>query len=150
MFILSFSISFVCLVVILLILCIIPLWDSATVHSPSGKELNSSSQEDTRFSGRCTTAYNFRFILCHPSLYSSQFLWAYCFANVFTLSCLASPWFGTHPHYLLNLYVYFTICGLFLWWKTAATQNILFYVWSISIAKDRCFAEKCRPRLWWS
>ena len=37
MFILSFSISFVCLVVILLILCVIPLWDSATAHSPSGK-----------------------------------------------------------------------------------------------------------------
>ena len=36
-FILSFSISFVCLVVILLILCVIPLWDSATAHSPSGK-----------------------------------------------------------------------------------------------------------------
>ena len=123
MFILSFSISFVCLVVILLILCIIPLWDSATVHSPSGKELNSSSQEDTRFSGRCTTAYNFRFILCHPSLYSSQFLWAYCFANVFTLSCLASPWFGTHPHYLLNLYVYF------------------YYLRSISMVKDRRYPK---------
>ena len=49
MFILSFSISFVCLVVILLILCVILLWDSATAHSPSGKELNPSSQEDARF-----------------------------------------------------------------------------------------------------
>ena len=68
MFILSFSISFVCLVVTLLILCIIPLWDSATAHSPSGKELNPSSQEDARFSGRCTSAYNFHFILRHPSL----------------------------------------------------------------------------------
>ena len=68
MFILSFSISFVCLVVTLLILCIIPLWDSATAHSPSGKELNPSSQEDARFSGRCTLAYNFHFILRHPSL----------------------------------------------------------------------------------
>ena len=68
MFILSFSISFVCLVVTLLILCIIPLWDSATAHSPSGKELNPSSQEDARFSGRCTLAYNFYFILRHPSL----------------------------------------------------------------------------------
>ena len=35
---------------------------------PSGKELNPSSQEDARFSGRCTSAYNFYFILRHPSL----------------------------------------------------------------------------------
>ena len=54
MFILSFSISLVSLVVILLILCVIPHLDSATAHSPSGKELNPSSQEDTRFSGGCT------------------------------------------------------------------------------------------------
>ena len=51
MYILSFSISFVCLVVILLILCIIPLWDSAPAHSPFGKELSPSSQEDAHFSG---------------------------------------------------------------------------------------------------
>ena len=117
MFILSFSISFVCLVVILFILCVIrlwdsaathspcgkelnpssqehahfsgkmsisqgvahrqanfilscvsPLWDSTTAHSPSGKEFNPSPQEDGRFSGRCTLAYNFHFILRHPSL----------------------------------------------------------------------------------
>ena len=65
---LSFSISFVYLVVILLILCVIPLWESATAHSPSGKELNPFSQEDARFSGRCTLAYNFHFILRHHSL----------------------------------------------------------------------------------
>ena len=35
MFILSFFISFVRLVVILLILCVIPFWDSAPPHSPS-------------------------------------------------------------------------------------------------------------------
>ena len=72
MFILSFSISFVCLVVTLLILCIIPLWDSATAHSPSGKELNPSSQEDARFSGRCTSTYNFYFILRHPFFGTQQ------------------------------------------------------------------------------
>ena len=44
----------------------------------------------------------------------------------------------------------YTICGLFLYRKTAAIHNILFYVWSISIAKDRRFAEKRSPRLWWS
>ena len=61
-------ISFVCLVVILLIISVILIWDSATAHSPCGKEPNTSSQEDTRFSGRCTLAYNFHFILRHPSL----------------------------------------------------------------------------------
>ena len=50
---------------------VIPHWDSATAHSPSSKELNPSSQEDARFLGCCTTAYNFHFILCHPSLDSA-------------------------------------------------------------------------------
>ena len=59
-------VSFVCLVVILHILCVIPHWDSAIAHSPSGKKLNPSSQENARFSGRCTLAYNFHFILCLP------------------------------------------------------------------------------------
>ena len=68
MFILSFSIFFVCLAVILLVPCIIPLWDSVAAFSLSGKELNPSSQEDAHFSGRCTLAYNFHFILRHPSL----------------------------------------------------------------------------------
>ena len=74
MFILSFSIFFVCLAVVLLIPCVIPLWDSAAAHSPSGKELNPSSQEDARFSGRCTLAYNFHFILRHraSSLFGAQ------------------------------------------------------------------------------
>ena len=51
--------------------CVIPLWDSATAHSPSGKELNPSSQEDTRFSGRCTLTYRFSL---HPasSLFGTQ------------------------------------------------------------------------------
>ena len=72
---LSFSISFACLVVIPLILCVIPLrkktvfqgavsrhtiftsscvislWDSATAHLPSSKELKLSSQEESCFSG---------------------------------------------------------------------------------------------------
>ena len=72
MFILSFSISFDCLEVILLILCVIPLWYSAPAHSPSGEELNPSSQEDAHFSWRCTLAYNFHFILRHPSLVLSN------------------------------------------------------------------------------
>ena len=52
MFILSFSIFFVCLSVILLLPYVIPFWDSAEAHSPCSKELNPSSQEDARFSGR--------------------------------------------------------------------------------------------------
>ena len=66
MFILSFSIFFVCHEVILLISCVIALWDSAAADSPSGKELNLSSQEDARFSGRCTLACIFHLILRHP------------------------------------------------------------------------------------
>ena len=68
MFILSFSIFFVCHAVILLIPCVIPLWDSVTAHSPASKEVNPSSHEDARFSGCCTSAYNFHFILRHPFL----------------------------------------------------------------------------------
>ena len=48
--------------------CVIPLWDSATAHSLSGKEFNPSSQENVRFSEYYTLAYNFHFILHHPSL----------------------------------------------------------------------------------
>ena len=45
---------------------VISLWDSATSRSPSSKELNLSSREDTRFSGRCALACKFHFILRHP------------------------------------------------------------------------------------
>ena len=68
MAILSFSIFLVFLAVIILILCVIPLWGLAAAYSSSGKEFNSSSQKDVCFSGRCTWAYNFHFILHHPSL----------------------------------------------------------------------------------
>ena len=141
MFILFFSISFVFLAVILLILCVILLWESAPAHSPSGKELNPSTQEDARFSGRCYSAYNFHFILRHPSLELSNssltlraraqtflsgrimFPRAYCFVNVLTLSCLGSLWFGTHLYYSLNPYMN------------------LYYLWSTSIAEDRRHAK---------
>ena len=43
-----------------------PFWDSAAAHSPSGNELNPSSQEDAHFSGCCTLAYNLQFMLRHP------------------------------------------------------------------------------------
>ena len=38
--------------------CVIPLQDSAAAHSPSGKELNPSSQENALFSGRCIYFYS--------------------------------------------------------------------------------------------
>ena len=72
MAILSFSIFLVFLAVIILILCVIPLWGLAAAYSPSGKEFNSSSQKDVCFSGRCTLAYNFHFILHHPSFGTQQ------------------------------------------------------------------------------
>ena len=40
----------------------------SNTHSPSGRELNPSSQEDASFSGLCTLAYKLHFILRHPSL----------------------------------------------------------------------------------
>ena len=55
MFVFFFSIPFICLLFIFLILYVI--WDSAPVLSPSGKELNLFSQEDTHFSRHCTLAY---------------------------------------------------------------------------------------------
>ena len=49
----------------------IALWDSATTHSHSGKELNSSSQEGAHFLGRCTSAYSFDFIYVISIWYSA-------------------------------------------------------------------------------
>ena len=44
---------------ILFILCVIPFWDSATNHSPSGKELNPSSLEMLVFQGVADRETNF-------------------------------------------------------------------------------------------
>ena len=135
MFMFSFSISFVYLVVILLILCAIPLWDSATAHSSSGKELNPSSQEDVRFSGRCTLGYNFHFILRHLALGLSSTpsgkelklsaLEEWCFSGLIILLMFSHylVCFGTHLYYLLNPYVH------------------LYYLWSISIVKDHLYPK---------
>ena len=92
--------------------------------------------------------------LAHPSIKCSFLpLWknnvsqGSLLYNVFKLSCLGSLWFGTHPYYYsIHIYIY-TICGLFLQQKTATIENILLFVWSISIVKDRRFADQCRPRL---
>ena len=56
--------------------CVIPLWDSVTAHSPSGKELKLSSLENHVFQG--------------------------LFVNILTLSCLGSLWFATHPNYSIK------------------------------------------------
>ena len=37
--------------------------------------------------------------------------------------------------------IYYSMCGLFLYRMTAAIQNILFYMWSVSIAKDRRYPK---------
>ena len=60
--------------------CVIFLWDSVPVHSPFGKELNSSSQEYARF-----------------SVSSSRH-------NVFISPYADSLWFNIHPYYSLILY----------------------------------------------
>ena len=74
MLLLSFFISFDRLVVILLILCVIPFWDSAQAHSPTGfLQLNPG----IRILGRGTSAYKFHFILRHPSLELSSFTLRY-------------------------------------------------------------------------
>ena len=78
--------------------CVIPLWDSATAHSPSGKELNPSSQEDAYFSVHCTSAYNFLFIQCHPSLGLSN-------------SSLTLRYF--YGERSLSV-IFYSMCGLFL------------------------------------
>ena len=46
--------------------CIIHLWDLATTHSPSGKEVMLSSQEDVCLSGRCALAHKFNIIRIIP------------------------------------------------------------------------------------
>ena len=89
--------------------CVILLWDSATAHSPSGQNLHPSSQEDARFSGCCTLAYNFHFILHYPSLglcnssspsdknahFSGRCNLAWKF---FTLSCVIPLWDSATAH----------------------------------------------------
>ena len=119
MFIFSFSISFISLVVILLILCVIPLSDSAPAHSPSGKELNPSSQENAHFSGCCTLAYNFHFILCHPSLGLSNSSLTHPLVKSSTLPLRKIPIFqGVAPWHTIST----SSCVIPLW--DSATAHI--------------------------
>ena len=93
--------------------CVIPLWDSATAHSPK-----------PFLSGRCpffkALHLNIQFSLhpgssifgtqqqlthppvkrrAHPFLSGRIMFLRACFVNVLTLSCLGSLWFGTQPYY---------------------------------------------------
>ena len=52
--------------------CIIPHWDLATTHSPSGKEVMLSSQKDACLSGRCTLAHKFNIIRIIPLFLTQQ------------------------------------------------------------------------------
>ena len=81
---------------------------------------------DTIFTSSCGIPLWDSAKLTHPPVKSSNFpllknhvSQALLFVNVLTSSCLGSLWFATHPYYSLNLYVN------------------LYYMWSISIAKDR-------------
>ena len=88
-----------------------------------------------------------------------MFLRAYCFVNVLTLSCLGSVWFGIHP-FTHMWYIsitkdchcpkYFILCVVYFYSERPSLSKIFYSMWSISIAKDHRFAEKCGPRLWWS
>ena len=117
MFILSFSIFFVCHAVILLIFCVITLWDSGAGHSPSGKELNPSSQEDARFSGRCTLAYNFHFILRHP--YGTQRQLTHPPVKSSTLPLRKMPVFQGVAHRQTN----FTLSCVIPLWDSATAHS---------------------------
>ena len=80
--------------------CVIPLWDSATVCSPSGKELHPSSLNQSCFSGLIV-------VWCsHIILTGLSLFWC-------------SPILIIKPYIHLCIY------------------TILYYLWSISIAKDR-------------
>ena len=115
---------------------VISFWVSAPTYSLSSKELNPSSQEYVNFSER-----------------SPQ-------DNVFILCCVGSLWISTQPILLINSLlpnlltvvffygerpllskIYYSVIGLFLSRETAAIQNILFYMWYISIANNRPYPK---------
>ena len=79
--------------------CFISLWDSATAHSPSAKELKLSSIEESFFSGLIVI-------------------------NVLALSCMGSLWFATHPYYSLNPYIYLSVVYFY---SERPPLSIIFY-----------------------
>ena len=164
--VLSFSISFACLLVILLIFCVIPLWDSAPAHSLSDKELNLFSNRQSNFTLSCVIPLwdsvksstfplkkipvfqgvapghkNFTLSCVIPlwdsatahspsgkeftpfSLEESCFSRGLLLCNILILSCLGSLCFGNYSYFSLNPYVH------------------LYYLWCISITKDRLYPK---------
>ena len=80
----------------------------------------------TIFTSSASSLFGNQQQLTHPPVKSSNFpllknhvSQGLLFVNVLTLPCLGSLWFATHPYYSLNPYVN------------------LYYLWSISILKDR-------------
>ena len=139
MLMLSFSISFVYLVVIFLILCVTSLWHAATAHSPLGKVLNSSSQQDPVFQGITPWHKNFT-LSCVISLWNSaeahspsskelkpSSLEKWCFSGLIALLMLSF-----YPAWALGLSLLWYSLILLIESKTAVFQNISFYVRSIS------------------
>ena len=136
MFILFFSISFVCLVVAPLILCIIPLWDSATAHSPSGKELNPSSQEDARF-----LHLGIQFSL-HPasSLFGTQQQLTHPPVKSSTLPLRKIPAFqGVAPRHT----VFTSSCVIPLWGSATAHSPSGKELNPYYSQEDACFSGRC-------
>ena len=140
MLMLSFSISFVYLVVILLIFCVTPLWHAAAVHSPSGKALNSSSHEDPIFQGITSWHTNFTLSLHFISLWNSatahsssskelkpSSLEEWCLSGLIALLMLSY-----YPACALGISLVWYSFILLIESKTAVFRNISFYVRSIS------------------
>ena len=111
-----------------LICCVIPLWGSATAHSPSGKEFLPSSLNQSCFSGLMVVCCS------HITLTVVSLFW--CSPILLIKSIYA----------FILLYTIWSISIV----KDCRYPNILFFVWSISKAKDHHFAEECSLRLWWS
>ena len=140
MLMLSFSISFVYLVVILLIFCVTPLWHAAIAYSASGKALNSSSQEDPVFQGITPWHTNFTLSLHFISLWNSatahspsikelkpSSLEEWCLSGLIALLMLSY-----YPACALGPSLVWYSLILLIESKTTVFRNISFYVRSIS------------------
>ena len=146
MFIVSFSVSFICLVVIRLIPCVIPLWGSSPAHSPSGKKPNPFSQEDAHFSGRWTSA-TAQSTLVNSSTFLLRkimpgFWGVATWHTIFTSSCVTPLCHAVTAHSPSGKEfnpssqeddrfssIFYSMCGLFLYRKTTALQRSVALDW---------------------
>ena len=155
MLMLSFSISFVYLVVIPLIFCVTPLWHAATAHSPSGKALNSSSQEDpitpwhTNSTLSCVISLRNSATAHSPSSkeLKPSSLEEWCLSGLIALLMLSY-----YPACALGLsLVWYSL--LYLLNPRPPFSKIFHSMWGlflISVAKEFYFTEQCSLKLWWS